>query len=180
MRSLPISPRRQLTPSNACILAIQLFLDFIDQLIGHDTTARRQNVPAVPIQKTRSGRLCLKGCFVGHSSSYTPNRTAGRDIHKWNHRSRPVILRCARSEPRRMRPRRPGSRPSRAASRPPQGDGKTLKPSAPIRNDRAIGLLWNSATPKPANYRASFPASPPSSRAASPAPARCADALPAA
>jgi hypothetical protein len=38
-RSLPISARRQLTPSNARILAVQLFLDFIDQLIGHDATA---------------------------------------------------------------------------------------------------------------------------------------------
>jgi hypothetical protein len=28
-----------------------------------------------------------------------------------------------------MRPQRPGRRPSRAASRPPQGDGKTLKRS---------------------------------------------------
>jgi len=37
--SLPISAGRQLTPSNARILAIQLFLDFIDQLIGHEATA---------------------------------------------------------------------------------------------------------------------------------------------
>src|SRR5580700_1551045 len=38
-----------------------------------------------------------------------------------------VILRCERSEPRRMRPRRLGCRPSRAASRPPQGDGPAFE-----------------------------------------------------
>src|ERR1700722_13936522 len=35
-----------------------------------------------------------------------------------------VILRWPRSGPRRMRPRRPGRRPSRLASLAPQGDGK--------------------------------------------------------
>src|SRR5580704_14690746 len=38
--------------------------------------------------------------------------------------SETVILRWPRSGPRRMRPRRPGRRPSRLASLAPQGDGE--------------------------------------------------------
>ena len=45
----------------------------------------------------------------------------------------PSVFRCDHpevraSEPRRMRPRCPGCRPSRAASRPPQGDGSFYLP----------------------------------------------------
>ena len=68
---------------------------------GRHRQVERRNQPA----RTVSGQFRLP----------RPAGEAGRQM------IRTVILRCERSEPRRMHG--PGRRPSRAASRPPQGDG---------------------------------------------------------
>ena len=63
--SLSVSVRRQLTPSNARILAIQLFLDFVDQFIGRDGKM---------YQPFRYRRLGRGGCAFNIASSVIIHR----------------------------------------------------------------------------------------------------------